>query len=157
MSATAGAVKGLFAGLRGKGVSGELDTQIAVMLPIVAAMVADGMVEDEELAQIHAVCDFSPIYERNSLTQNEMLVGRAIRIIDDLGLENACRAAREQLSRALCETAFVHAVRVIFCDGYVGQLEREVVEQMIGWLEIDRDRARMMTEVVSIMQHSASA
>lgn len=147
----------LFSGLLGKGIAGELDTPSAVMVPIVAAMLADGRVEEAELEQIEALCRASPIFERNSPAENDFLISRAMRAIEDHGLKAACEHARAYLSPALRETAFVHGVRVIFSDGYVGRLEKEVLEQMIEWLEIDESRARMMIEVVSIMQHPETA
>lgn len=157
LAKTSEVLMNLFAGLRGKGLGGKIDVQTAVMVPIVAAMIADGRVKDEEMRQIRSVCEFSPIFERNSTAQNEFLIAYASQIIDDKGLEPACKWAGGFLSPALRETAFVHAVRVIFGDGYVGQIEREVVEQMVNWLQIDSSRARMMVEVISVMQHTESA
>ena len=147
----------LFGGLRGKGADETLDIPTAVMLPLVAAMLADGRVEDDELAEIHSICAASPIFERNSRFENEYLIGHAIKLIEDLGVADACKRARAMLSANLRETAFVHAVRVIFSDGHVGGLEREVIERMTEWLEIDSERARMMVEVVSIMRHPVGA
>jgi uncharacterized tellurite resistance protein B-like protein len=147
----------LFSGLRGKGVEADLDLSTSVLIPMVAAMLADGRVEEEELQEIHLVCETSPIFQRNSLPQNDLLIARATKIIEDIGIGAACERARQSLSPALRETAYVHAMRVIFSDGHVGQLEREVADNMIEWLEIDRDRARMMVEVVSIMQHPSTA
>ena len=134
-----------------------IDVPTAVMIPIVAAMLADGRVEPEELLQIESVCASSPIYERNSSAENDYIISRAGKLIQDHGLDGACQRACQCLSPALRETAFVHAVRVIFSDGYVGQLEREVIDKMISWLEMDRERARMMVDVVSVMQHTAIA
>ena len=154
---TTGAFTNLFAGLRGRGIDESLDIPTAVMIPIVAAMLADGRVDDQELLQIASACSSSPIFDRNSSAENDFLVARAMKLIEDHGLGGACARARQFLSPALRETAFAQAVRVIFSDGHVGMLEREVVEEMINWLEIDRDRARMMVEVVSVLQHPPTA
>lgn len=143
----------LFRGLRGKGTDEALDGPAAVMIPLVAAMLADGRVAPDEVNEIHSICAASPIFERNSRFENEYLIEHATRVIEDLGAEQACRRAHAALSPNLRETAFVHAVRVIFSDGHVGGLERQVIDQMTGWLEIDPQRARMMVEVVSIMRH----
>jgi uncharacterized tellurite resistance protein B-like protein len=147
----------LFRGLKGAGAAREMDIAVAVMVPIVAAMLADGMTAPEELAEIHYICTTSPIYERNAQAENDHIIARATRIIEDEGLAGALQRAADILSPALRETAFVHAVRVIFSDHYVGRLEQQVIEQMTGWLKIDRDRARTMVEVVSIMQHPETA
>lgn len=147
----------LFVGLLGKAADSSLDTPTAVMIPIVGAMLADGHVEEEELFEIEAICAFSPIFDRNSIFENELLIVRATRLIEDHGLEEMCRRAAAMLSSGLRETAFVHAVKVIFSDGHVGTLERQIIDDMMGWLEIDPERARLMIEVVSIMQHPATA
>lgn len=147
----------LFRGLKGRGADGNLDLETATMIPLVAAMLADGNIEEAELLQIHSICASSPILERNSRRENEYLIGHAMQIIEDVGVAEACIRAASALSPALRETAFVHAVRVVFADGYVGQLEREIVDRMIDWFKIVPERAQMMVEVVSIMQHPATA
>jgi uncharacterized tellurite resistance protein B-like protein len=143
----------LFSGLRGRGADLSLDLATAVMVPIVAAMLADGRVEEEEVLQIEAICATSPIYERNSIADNERLINHATRMIEDQGIEKMCRAAAHVLSPALRETAFVYAAKVIFSDGFVGQVEREVMESLSEWLEIQTERARVLIDVVSVMQH----
>jgi tellurite resistance protein len=147
----------LFAGLKGRGAEIVLDVQTAVMIPIVAAMLADGRVEEEEILQIEAICATSPIFERNSAAENERIIMHATRMIEDHSPRQMCERATAMLSPALCETAFVYAVKVIFSDGYVGQVERDVVESLIDWLGIDPDRARTMIDVVSVMQHPVNA
>lgn len=150
-------MKGLFAGLKGRGADPTLDVPRAVMIPIAAAMLADGRVEDEEIVQIEAICATSPLFDRNSPLENERMVLEATRRVEDRGMEAACKEAASLLTPALRETAFAYAVKVIFADGYVGELEQEAVQQLVDWLEIDAARARMFVEVVSVLQHPASA
>ena len=147
----------LFRGLKGRGADTDLDVPTAVMVPIVGAMLADGRVEEEELFQIDAICAFSPIFDRNSSFENELLIMRVTRLIEDYGLQQVCDNAARVLSPALRETAFVYAVKVVFSDGHVGRLERDIIEQMTRWLQVDPDRARTMIDVISVMQHPASA
>jgi len=147
----------VFAGLKGRGADNILTVEAAAMIPMVAAMLADGRVEDEEFAQIEHICAFSPLWDRNSQTENAAAIVRTIKLIEDHGIPATCQRAAALLSEPLRETAFAFAVRVVFSDGYVGQLERDVVEQMIPWLGLSPDRARMIIEVVSIMNHPATA
>jgi len=147
----------LFAGLRGRGTDTTLDVHTAVLVPAVAAMLADGRVEEEELFQLRSICVLSPIYERNSSLENELLIVRITRLIEDQDLQSVCERAATVLSPALRETAFSYAVKVIFSDGHVGRLEREAVGDMMSWLRIDPDRARMIIDVVSVMNHPATA
>jgi uncharacterized tellurite resistance protein B-like protein len=146
----------LFVGLKGRGADNSLDLQTAVMIPMVAAMLADNRLDDEEFAHIEGICTFSPIYDRNSATENGALIMRAIKLVEDHGIAAMCQNAAAVLPAPLRETAFVFAVRVIFSDGYVGRLEQDVIEKMIEWLSIPPGRARDMIEVVSIMNHPIS-
>ncbi|WP_298747678.1 tellurite resistance TerB family protein [uncultured Brevundimonas sp.] len=127
------------------------------MTLIVAAMLADGRVEEEEVLQIEAICATSPIFDRNSSSENERLITQTTRMIEDQGIEKSCRAAAAILSPALRETAFVYAAKMIFSDGYVGKAERDVIDSLIQWLEIQPDRARTLVDVVSVMQHPVNA
>lgn len=147
----------LFSDLMGRGVTLQLNVQSAVMAPVVAAMLADGRVEDSELLQIHAICQTSPVFERNSRLENERLIMKMARMIEDYGVEVVCGRAAQALTPALRETAFTYAVQVIFSDGYVGLLEQEVMQDIAAALQIDPDRARTFVEVVSVMQHPASS
>lgn len=147
---------GLFSGLRGKGAE-ALDVSTAVMVPMVAAMLADGEMDDSEINQIRSICVWSPIYARNTRDQDTNIILRAIKRIKDAGTEPMCREAAELLSPGLRETAFVFAVRMVFADGNVGQSEEKLIEQLSGWLSLDSGRARSFVETVSVMQHTADA
>lgn len=148
---------GLFSGLMGKGVDGPLDAGAAVMIPMVAGMLADGSIDDDEIRQIRSICVWSPIYARNSVDRDTEIILKAIRLVEDIGPASACEKAREALSPALRETAFIFAVRMVFSDGHVGQKEEKVIENLAVWLSLDAARARMLVEAVSIMQHAATA
>lgn len=148
---------GLFSGLMGKGTAGPLDAGSGVMIPIVAGMLADGSIDDDEIRQIRSICAWSPIYARNSVDRDTEIILKAIQLVEDIGAEAACERAREALSPALRETAFIFAVRMVFSDGHVGSKEEKVIESLAGWLALDPARARMLVEAVSIMQHPATA
>jgi len=148
---------GLFSGLLGRGADTTLDVGTAVMIPMVAGMLADGSIDDDEVRQIRAICIFSPIFARNSVDRDTEIIMKAIRIVEDQGAEIACGLAREFLSPALRETAFVNAVKLVFSDGHVGSKEQRTVENLDRWLSLGDGRARMLIEAVSIMQHGANA
>jgi uncharacterized tellurite resistance protein B-like protein len=147
---------GLFSGLRGKGIE-TLDLQTAVMVPIVAAMLADGTIEDDEINQIRSICSWSPIYARNTRDQGTEIILRAIKHTKGDAAESMCRQVAELLSPGLRETAFIFAVRMVFSDGHVGQSEEKLIENLVVWLELDGARARSFVETVSVMQHTADA
>jgi tellurite resistance protein len=135
----------------------ELDLPIAVMIPIVGAMLADGVVEEEELFQIDAVCAFSPIFERNTSYENELLILRATRLIEEDGVTRTCERAAAVLSPALRETAFAYAAKVIFSDGRYGEVEQAVLADIRQALEVSAERAASIIDVISIMRRTAEA
>lgn len=147
---------GLFSGLRGKGAE-ALDIQTAVMVPVVAAMLADGEIDDKEVGQIRSICAWSPIYARNSQDRDTEIILSAIKRVQADGAEVVCRQAADLLSPALRETAFVFAVRMVFADDHVGRSEELLIERLAGWLLLDSARARSFVETVSVMQHTAAA
>lgn len=144
-----------FAGLLGRSAGAELDTPTALMIPIVGAMLADGVVEEDELFQIDAVCAFSPIFERNASYENELLILRATRLIEDHGVARMCERAAAVLSPALRETAFAYAVKVIFADGRYGDIEQEVLGDIRRALRIESVRAEAIIDVISVMRRTA--
>ncbi len=148
---------GLFSGLFGQGADTSLDVSTAVMVPMIAAMLADGDIADEEIRQIRSICVWSPIYAHNTGDQDTEIINRAYRLVKDVGAEAMCTKARETLSPALRETAFIFAVRLVFSDEHLGSAERTFIERLVGWLGVTEERSRMLVEAVSIMQHTARA
>ncbi|MFN3858797.1 MAG: tellurite resistance TerB family protein [Caulobacter sp.] len=148
---------GLFSGLLGRGADETLDTSTAVMVPMVAAMLADGDIADEELRQIRSICVWSPLYASNSSERDTEIIRRAMRLVQDLGADVICERVRATLSPALRETAFIFAVRLVFSDAHLGAAEQALIEKLVTWLGLAEDRARLLIEAVSIMQHTADA
>lgn len=62
---------GLFDKIRSQASRVTLDAQKAVMTVIVAAVKADGNIEDDEVAQIRSLCVWSPIFARNSKEEDD--------------------------------------------------------------------------------------
>lgn len=146
----------LLAKLRGRG-DDVNDVPTAVMTPIVAAMLADGRVDEDEVLHVETICATSPVFERNSSVQNERLILHVTRMIEDKGAEAMCRKAAITLSPSLRETAFMYALRVVFSDGYVGETEHDVIENLANWLSISDERASTMVDVATIMQNGVDA
>lgn len=146
----------LLSKLRGRGDDIE-DAPTALMTPIVAAMLADGRVDESEVLHVETICMTSPVFERNSNVQNERLILHVTRMIEDKGAEAMCRKAAQILSPPLRETAFMYAVRVVLSDGYIGEAEQSLLESLAVWLLIGEDRASTMIDVASIMQNGVDA
>lgn len=148
---------GLFDKIRGQASRVTLDAQRAVMTVMVAAVKADGNIEDAEVAQIRSLCVWSPIFARNSKEEDSALIVFADNFTADEGLEGALRKAGEALSTPLRETAFSFAARIAFADGYLGEKEKAFLSNLVPWLKIEEERARQIVEVVAIMNHDSSA
>ena len=95
---------GLFSGLKGKGIE-ALNLHSAVMVPIVAAMLADGEIDDDEVDQIRSVCRWSPIYARNTREQDN-----DITLADHRGWSIVCQSSSGKLfvRRGSCDTHDFH-------------------------------------------------
>lgn len=148
---------GLFDKIRGQANKIALDAQKAVMTVMVAAVKADGNIEDDEVAQIRSLCVWSPIFTRNTKEEDTAVIVFADNFTSDEGLEGAVRKAGEVLSPGLRETAFCFATRIAFADGYLGEKEKAFLSSLVDWLKLQEDRARQIVEVVAIMNHDANA
>jgi uncharacterized tellurite resistance protein B-like protein len=87
----------------------EFDTQRAVMTIVISAQLADGEVDDEELARMRSMCARSPIFSNNSKQQDDRVIEFALRVMRQLGEDAVARAA-VALPPPLRETAFAFAV-----------------------------------------------
>ncbi len=144
---------GLFSSLRGKGSSRELDVGTAVMIPMVAAMLADGSIDDDEIVQIRSICLISPIYANNSRDRDTEIIKKAINLVEDEGPEAMCSKAAQALSAELRETALAFAVMMVMSDGHVGAKEEKLIDGIVGWLSVDHQRAEMIIQVAAILRN----
>ena len=144
----------LFPGLKVRPVDPGFDAPTAVMVPMVAAMLADSRIETDERVQIDATCATSPIFHRNSAVENEALIARASDLVEAEGPEKACRKAAQLLSAELRETAFAFAIRVIYADGIVDDLELQIMNDLGSWLGVAPERAELLRDAVQVLQNA---
>lgn len=145
---------GLFSGFRKEDT--RLDIPTAAMIPCVAAIFADGSADDDEIHQLRSICIHSPIYSHNSKEQDEAIIIRASRLVNDGDNETVCRLAAETLGPRLSETAFCFAVRLVFSDGHVGAKETALLENMVGWLGIDEEVAKAIFLATDVFYRASS-
>lgn len=144
---------GLFSKLSGRGAPKELDVPTAVMVPTVAAMLADGQIDDDELVQIRSIFVLSPIFASNSRERDTEIILKAVRLIEDDGPKAMCERAKAVLSPELRETSLAFAIMMVMSDGHIGHKEEQLIDDLVSWLEIDGNRAEMIAEVCAIMRH----
>ncbi|MEM1300707.1 MAG: tellurite resistance TerB family protein [Pseudomonadota bacterium] len=129
----------------------------AVLTPAVSTMIADGSVDDSELAQLSNVVSFSPIFfqlDKNGLTG---LVKEVISEIQAKGHDATIQAAATGLSPALCETALCFAARIALADGRLDEGEKASLAQTGHHMNISQDAFGKILDVVIMMQRGPNA
>ena len=129
----------------------------SVITPAVSVMIADGNVDESELAQLSNLCGFSPIfmhYDSKTLTE---MVKSIIETIQAKGHQGALSEASGHLSPPLRETALTFAMRLAFADGRIEDGEKNALAATAGIMEIPQDMFSKILEVVAIMQRPVTA
>lgn len=139
---------GLFDSLRAKPAP-QFDTQRAVMTIVIAALAADGDVDDEEVARMRSMCARSPIFARNSKQEDDRVIDFALASVRQMGSDAIARAA-EALTPPLRETAFAFAVEIVMADGHVGPQEEVFIDRLASLLGVDEGLARAVIGVTAI-------
>lgn len=134
-----------------------LDVGTALMIPTASALLADGCVGDDEVAQVRALCMQSPIFLDTSDDEDAETILTATRLVQHRGYETMCRHAARVLSPKLRETAFAFAVSVIAADGYIHGKEESLIAELIDWLSLDLVRAQSILSVIPILQYGLGA
>ncbi len=127
--------------------------EIALMVPAVSAALADGVIADEEITQLMALCLQSPLFEENSEDEDTEIIARAVEAVQASGHAAACASAALTLSPELRETAFAFAVAIVASDGRIAPSEEALLERLIGWLQIGRARAEAIMSVIPVLQN----
>lgn len=148
---------GFFSKLRGASAKGNDGIARHVLTPAVSTMVADGDVDEAELAQLSNVCAFSPIYFSYDGPGIAKLVKEVIEDIKANGHDAVIAKAAAGLSPALRETSLCFAMRLALADGKIEDGEKASLAQTAGHMEIPVDRFSQMFEVIAIMQRPPEA
>ena len=148
---------GIFSKLRSA--AGERDDGIAkaVLTPAVSTMVADGSVDDAELAQLSNVCAFSPIFFNHDGESVSTLIKEIVEEIKEKNHDAVIGDAIAKLSPALRETALCFAMRLALADGRIDDGEKASLAQTAGHMQISVERFGQMFEVMAILQRPPSA
>jgi len=119
----------IFDAFRGQ-VSPTFSPQQAIMTIVVGAIRADGVVSDEEVNRLIAMCVLSPLFAHNTIEQDRFVIGYACNIYQSLG-HQALAMASQALSPDLRETAFAFSSDMVLSDGLLTQNE----ENYLNWLK----------------------
>jgi hypothetical protein len=151
--------------IKNRGEFDRFDVPLAVLVIMAAMMWADNRKDDAEIAQMNASHRLSPIFA--SMTEPQFLRMReeAEALVHRLDheppkfsdQEAVCRKAAASLSKDLRETAFGFALMVLFADQRIAPEEAEAAELLEKWLEIDRNVALKIIDVVIILKRARDA
>lgn len=127
----------------------SFNTQRSVMTIVMAALMADGEVSNDEVSGLRSMCMRSPIFASNSKEEDNAVINFAFDVTKEYGFESVSKAAAK-LKPELRETAFAFAIEVVLADGIVGKDEEIFVGKLAQELGIDERLAKAMIEVTLI-------
>lgn len=142
------ALMGLFDGIRASLDQG-FNTQEAVMTIVIAAVLADGDIADEEVSRVRSMCSLSPLFASNTGNEDMTVINYALRKNKQLG-SDACAAAGRELSIELREMAFAFACDMVMADSMVDIKEEIFLDTLADQLEISKPIARSIVDVTLI-------
>jgi creatinine amidohydrolase/Fe(II)-dependent formamide hydrolase-like protein len=96
----------------------KFNTQKSMMTIVVAAIMADGKISDEEVVRLRSMCANSPVFSSNTRDEDDAVIGFAQNASEQLGID-AIRRAAEGLTPELRETAFAYATEMVLADTFV--------------------------------------
>ncbi|MEO0621461.1 MAG: tellurite resistance TerB family protein [Pseudomonadota bacterium] len=131
------------------------ETARAVLVPAICTMLADGEVEDEEIAQLDNVCAFSPIFAGFDGDQMTALVQGVMDDVRAQGRQAVLEGAGSALTPALAETALCFAARIALADGQIEPGEKAALLKTGQVLRIETATFQKVLDVVSMMQRPA--
>jgi uncharacterized membrane protein YebE (DUF533 family) len=125
-------------------------TREAFVCLLVASARADGTVSPHEANQIEqAIAPMRLFHEVGYQARLEIFANAAERVRNE-GVTDAARAAAQAIPNELRCTAFAVAVDLMLSDRWLTAGERRFVDQLRDSLEIDREMAVRVVEVLAI-------
>ena len=115
-----------------------LDPQEALVCTMVLVAAAGGGITDREIGVMSGLVQTLPAFNGFSSEQLESATEAAIDLLrEDDGLNHAGRLIRDALPLRLRETAYALACEIIAGDGFADQPTLQMLEFVLGELQID--------------------
>jgi uncharacterized tellurite resistance protein B-like protein len=143
---------GLFDSFRSV-ITPTFNTQQALMTIVIAAVMADGEVADEEITRVRSMCMLSPLFASNSAEQDLAVIKFAVNVTSQMG-EQAIVSAAEVLSPELRETAFAFACDMVLADGIVGHSEEAFLNVLMHRLGVSEHAGRSIVWTTLVRNRS---
>ena len=125
---------GLFDSLRSAGAP-TFDAQSSIMTIVLAAMKADGSIDDEEVVRLRTMCARSPIFAANSRERDDEIIAFADKVTEQFGVASIEMAVKN-LKQELRETGFAFACEMVLADGMVSDAEERYLTNLATSLGI---------------------
>jgi len=126
----------------------KLSSQEAFAGILMGASACDGHIAEDEVAGLVTTLSRMKLFQRYTDKQYNDTLNRLYGIIKKKGVEHLIEGCSEGLPAELRQTAFANACDLVLADGVVEQDEKDFIENLRKKLEIDRDAAM---EIVQIM------
>ncbi|MCO6455062.1 MAG: tellurite resistance TerB family protein [Pirellulaceae bacterium] len=115
---------------------------------LLGASACDGHIADEEVQSLMTILSRMKLYQHVPPQKFNSMMDRLLGVLKRGGPEKLVELAVPAVPPELRETAFANACDIVLADGVVEQDEKEFIDGLLTKLEINRDRA---TSIVQVM------
>lgn len=126
----------------------KLSSQEAFAGILMGASACDGHIAEDEVSGLITTLCRMKMFQRFTDKQYNDMLNRLYGIIKKKGVDHLIEGCAEGLPAELRQTAFTNACDMVLADGVVEQDEKDFIEKLRKRLEIDRDDA---VEIVQVM------
>ena len=135
----------------------QFNDQQAVMAIVIAAIAADGDVEDDEIRRMNIMCSLSPLFASNTSQEDDRVIDHCVRAFKQTNWDTDAVAtkAASSLSPSLRETAFAFAADMTLADGMVTSSEESFLLGLADKLSVPSDLVDSIVNV-TIIRNRAS-
>ena len=122
----------------------------AIACLLVAAIGVDGTVTPQEAIRIDGLFSTLPILRQAGNGSTNRMAERAIALLTDHGLPAILTGCAKVIPTDLRATTFALAADLVLADGYSGDREKQLIDELQATLQIDEATALKIVEVMLI-------
>lgn len=126
----------------------KLDADEAFLALLIAAMDASGHASAAEAARAHNIIWSMGRFRRRSGETVGRKIDRARQLVEEHGASSVIAASARTIPAKLRTSAFAVAADLVLVDGRMDRREGRFLEQLAGWLGLDRETARGILNVM---------
>jgi hypothetical protein len=140
---------GLFDNLFGSSSSNKsLNKQEAFAGILLGACACDGHIAEEEVHSLFTTTERMKLFEGMNANKWNSMMDVLIKILKREGVEKMVQKCAAGLPEDLRDTAFANACDIVLADGVVEDEEKDFLDSLQKYLEIDGDTALTIVEVM---------